>query len=305
MLWGDGTPTREFLYVEDCVEGLRPRGGALRRAGARQPRHRRRDSIRELAEPIADVTGFDGEIIWDTSMPNGQPRRALDATPRPGAVRLGGDDPAARRPRAHRRVVSLGRARRMRPAERLAAARAPVPPPCRSDRPPVADVRSSSALRADSVDARPARCSTSSSSARSRCSAPSGSRRPSAASRSAPGRSSSGCAAVARPAVHARELRRRRCATACCRSCWAAPGCRLRRRRRLFSRRSRSLRAAGAALGRRRLCVLARSPRRASGSRALPVARPTSRFDTLEANMAGCASTSGASGCCNGSRSRA
>jgi GDP-L-fucose synthase len=37
-------------------------------------------SIRELAELIADLTGFDGDLVWDTSMPNGQPRRALDAS---------------------------------------------------------------------------------------------------------------------------------------------------------------------------------------------------------------------------------
>ncbi len=43
VLWGDGSPTREFLYVDDCVEGLAARRGALRRRRARQPRHRRRD----------------------------------------------------------------------------------------------------------------------------------------------------------------------------------------------------------------------------------------------------------------------
>ena len=43
VLWGDGTPTREFLYVEDCADGLAARGRAVRRARARQPRHRRRD----------------------------------------------------------------------------------------------------------------------------------------------------------------------------------------------------------------------------------------------------------------------
>ena len=37
-------------------------------------------SIRELAETVAELTGFDGDLVWDTSMPNGQPRRALDTT---------------------------------------------------------------------------------------------------------------------------------------------------------------------------------------------------------------------------------
>src|SRR5215467_5799043 len=80
VLWGDGTPTREFLYVEDCVDGLllaaeRYDGGEPVNLGAGKE-----ISIRELAELVAELTGFDGEIRWDTSMPNGQPRRSLDAT---------------------------------------------------------------------------------------------------------------------------------------------------------------------------------------------------------------------------------
>ncbi len=80
VLWGDGTPTREFLYVEDCADGL------LRAAelyDAPDPVNLGtgvETSIRELAEAVADVTGFAGEIRWDTSMPNGQPRRSLDAS---------------------------------------------------------------------------------------------------------------------------------------------------------------------------------------------------------------------------------
>jgi GDP-L-fucose synthase len=80
VLWGDGTPTREFLYVEDCADGL------LRAAelyDAPEPVNLGtgvETSIRELAEAVADVTGFAGEIRWDTSMPNGQPRRSLDAS---------------------------------------------------------------------------------------------------------------------------------------------------------------------------------------------------------------------------------
>ena len=80
VLWGDGTPTREFLYVDDCVEGLvlaadRYDGADPVNLGTGQE-----ISIRELAELIAELTGFDGEIEWDTSMPNGQPRRSLDAS---------------------------------------------------------------------------------------------------------------------------------------------------------------------------------------------------------------------------------
>jgi GDP-L-fucose synthase len=80
VLWGDGTPTREFLYVDDCAEGLEL---AAERYDDAEPVNLGtgiETSIRELAETIADVTGFEGEIVWDTSMPNGQPRRSLDAT---------------------------------------------------------------------------------------------------------------------------------------------------------------------------------------------------------------------------------
>ncbi len=80
VLWGDGSPTREFLYVDDCAEGLLL---AADRYDAPEPVNLGtgiETSIRELAETIADVTGFDGEIVWDRSMPNGQPRRHLDAS---------------------------------------------------------------------------------------------------------------------------------------------------------------------------------------------------------------------------------
>ena len=80
VLWGDGSPTREFLYVDDCVSGLVLAAERYEGAepvnlgtGVETP-------IRELAETIADVTGFEGEIVWDTSMPNGQPRRSLEAS---------------------------------------------------------------------------------------------------------------------------------------------------------------------------------------------------------------------------------
>ncbi len=80
VLWGDGSPTREFLYVDDCVEGL---ALAADRYDGVEPVNLgtgTETSIRELAELIAELTGFEGEIEWDTSMPNGQPRRSLDAS---------------------------------------------------------------------------------------------------------------------------------------------------------------------------------------------------------------------------------
>jgi GDP-L-fucose synthase len=79
VLWGDGSPTREFLYVEDCVEGLVLAGERYDGADPVNLGTGEEISIRDLAELIAELTGFEGEIEWDTSMPNGQPRRSLDA----------------------------------------------------------------------------------------------------------------------------------------------------------------------------------------------------------------------------------
>jgi GDP-L-fucose synthase len=80
MLWGDGTPTREFLYVEDAAEGILL---AAERYNGSEPVNLGSSmeiSIRDLAEKIARLTGFEGEFVWDTSKPNGQPRRALDTS---------------------------------------------------------------------------------------------------------------------------------------------------------------------------------------------------------------------------------
>ena len=80
VLWGDGSPTREFLYVEDCVEGLLL---AAERYDGPEPVNLGtgvETSIRETAELVAEIVGFEGEIVWDASMPNGQPRRRLDAS---------------------------------------------------------------------------------------------------------------------------------------------------------------------------------------------------------------------------------
>jgi GDP-L-fucose synthase len=78
VLWGDGSPTREFLYVEDAVEGILL---ATENYNGSEPVNLGSGmeiSIKDLAELIARLTGFDGEFVWDTSKPNGQPRRALD-----------------------------------------------------------------------------------------------------------------------------------------------------------------------------------------------------------------------------------
>ncbi len=78
--WGDGTPTREFLYVEDAAEGILL---SAERYNDSQPVNlgsSNEISIRDLMETIAKLTGFEGEIWWNTDRPNGQPRRKLDVT---------------------------------------------------------------------------------------------------------------------------------------------------------------------------------------------------------------------------------
>jgi GDP-L-fucose synthase len=80
VLWGDGSPTREFLYVEDAADAFVL---AADRYSGPEPVNigtGAEISIRDLAEAIAELTGFQGEIVWDESMPNGQPRRRLDTT---------------------------------------------------------------------------------------------------------------------------------------------------------------------------------------------------------------------------------
>jgi GDP-L-fucose synthase len=80
VLWGTGNPTREFLYVDDAARALLL---MAERYDSSEPVNigtGRETPIRELAETIAAATGFEGEIVWDTSRPDGQPRRALDVS---------------------------------------------------------------------------------------------------------------------------------------------------------------------------------------------------------------------------------
>ncbi|HEY8924051.1 MAG TPA: NAD-dependent epimerase/dehydratase family protein, partial [Polyangia bacterium] len=79
-LWGDGSPTREFLYVEDAARGLLL---AAERYDSSDPVNLGSGtdiSIRDLAALIARETGFEGRFVWDTTKPNGQPKRLLDVT---------------------------------------------------------------------------------------------------------------------------------------------------------------------------------------------------------------------------------
>ncbi|MFA9492263.1 MAG: GDP-L-fucose synthase family protein [Anaerolineales bacterium] len=80
VVWGDGSPTREFLYAADAAEGILL---AAEKYDASEPVNLgsgEEISIKSLTEMITSNTGFDGDLVWDTSKPNGQPRRGLDTT---------------------------------------------------------------------------------------------------------------------------------------------------------------------------------------------------------------------------------
>ena len=79
-LWGDGSPTREFLYVDDCVEGLRLAAERYDDADPVNLGTGEEISIADLATLIAELTGYVGTIVWDATRPNGQPRRKLDTS---------------------------------------------------------------------------------------------------------------------------------------------------------------------------------------------------------------------------------
>ncbi len=80
VLFGDGSPTREFLYVDDAVEGIVL---AAERYDGAEPVNLGSGmeiAIRDLVDLVAELMGFEGETAWDASMPNGQPRRRLDVS---------------------------------------------------------------------------------------------------------------------------------------------------------------------------------------------------------------------------------
>jgi len=80
VLWGDGSPSREFLYVDDCARGLLL---AMERYDKPAPVNLGAGfeiTIRELADLIRELTGYEGRLSWDTSRPNGQVRRSLDTS---------------------------------------------------------------------------------------------------------------------------------------------------------------------------------------------------------------------------------
>jgi GDP-L-fucose synthase len=79
-LWGDGSPTREFLYVADAAEAIVAAAESYDGADPVNIGSGAEISIRDLADRIARLTGFTGRIAWDVTKPNGQPRRCLDVS---------------------------------------------------------------------------------------------------------------------------------------------------------------------------------------------------------------------------------
>jgi GDP-L-fucose synthase len=111
-LWGTGTPTRDFLYVDDAARGIVL---ALERLDEPDPVNlgsAGEISTRELAETIARITGFTGSLVWDETKPDGQPRRSVDGS---RARRLLGWEPTVSLEDGLRRTVEWYRHQRWAP----------------------------------------------------------------------------------------------------------------------------------------------------------------------------------------------
>lgn len=80
VVWGDGSPTREFLYVEDATEGILLAAERYNQSEPVNLGSAFEISIKDLVETIARLTEFKGRIVWDATKPNGQPRRKLDTS---------------------------------------------------------------------------------------------------------------------------------------------------------------------------------------------------------------------------------
>ena len=80
VFWGDGTPTREFLFVEDAAEGILLAAEKFDGAEPVNLGSGREISIAALARLLCDMIGYRGEVVWDTSRPNGQLRRRVDTS---------------------------------------------------------------------------------------------------------------------------------------------------------------------------------------------------------------------------------
>jgi len=120
-VWGSGNATREFLYAEDAAEAL---VRALEKLDGSEPVNvgaGQEISIRELAEKIAAISGFQGDIVWDPTKPDGQPRRSLDTS---RAEKLLGWRASTPLDEGLRRTIEWYRAQREAGAARPASSRA-------------------------------------------------------------------------------------------------------------------------------------------------------------------------------------
>jgi GDP-L-fucose synthase len=80
VVWGSGEPTREFLYAADCAEGILMAAERYNKPDPVNLGSGREIRIRDLVTLICRLTGFEGEVVWDRSQPDGQPRRCLDTS---------------------------------------------------------------------------------------------------------------------------------------------------------------------------------------------------------------------------------
>lgn len=80
VAWGTGSPTREFLYVDDAAEGIALATEHYEKSDPVNLGSGFEISIKDLTETIAEVVGYEGEVVWDPTKPDGQPRRALDTS---------------------------------------------------------------------------------------------------------------------------------------------------------------------------------------------------------------------------------
>ena len=106
-IWGTGSASREFLYVDDAAEAI---ALAAERYDGADPVNLgvgREITIRDLVELIVTLTGFQGEVRWDATKPDGQPRRALDTSRGPRGLRVRGSDQLRGWPAADGRLVRV------------------------------------------------------------------------------------------------------------------------------------------------------------------------------------------------------
>jgi GDP-L-fucose synthase len=80
ILWGDGSPTREFLYVDDAAQAIIMAAQDYAKPEPVNVGSGEEISIRDLAAMVAKIVGYSGDIVWDSDKPNGQPRRRLDVS---------------------------------------------------------------------------------------------------------------------------------------------------------------------------------------------------------------------------------